>query len=313
MKKEYIILTVIMIALGAYLYFQNSDNTHYTLPQPAVIEETQISKIEILKKDLTIILNKESDLWTIGENKYPVDTTKINAVIDSLKEIKLTALISESGNYSRYELDDATKITVTAWNKDSIVRKVDIGKTASSYKHTFIKLDGNKNVYHAAKNLKSVIDTNEDKLLNKTILEFNFATTSSINITENDKKYSFSKQIEEIKVDINKDKAKDATTPIEPQEFWVSSNGEKKEKQSIEAFIKAFSSLQCDNFAKGLKKEDLKDPVYSVSLTTDKPYTLSVFKSDDETKYTCTSSMSDFTFNLSSEKIDKFKELFKKI
>ncbi len=314
MKKEYIILSIITIALGAYLYFQNSDNTHYTLPQPTVIEEAQISKIEIVKKDLTIILNKESDIWTIGENKYPVDTSKIRSILDLLKEIKLTALISESGNYARYELDDTNKIEVTAWNNDSVLRKVDIGKTASSYKHTFIKLDGNKNVYHAAENLKSIIDTNEDKLLNKTILEFNFAMTSSINITEKDKKYSFSRKMEEIKVDINKDTEQDpASTPIEPEEYWLSSNGEKKDKQGIDTFIKAFSSLQCDNFTKGLKKEDLKDPVYSVSFTTDKTYTLSVFKSDDETKYTCTSSTSDFPFNLSSEKFKEFKELFSKI
>lgn len=315
MKKEYIILTIITISLGVYLYFQNSDNTHYTLPQPGVIEDSQISKIEIVKKDFTISLKKESDEWTIGENKYPAETTKITPILGLLKEIKLTALISESGNYARYELDDASKITLTAWNKDAIVRKIDIGKTASSYKHTFIKLDGNKNVYHADKNLKSIVDKTEDQLVNKTILEFKSESAYSVNIMEGDKNYSFSKKVEEVKVEVNKDQETDKIkSPAEPEEFWASSKGEKKDKQSIETFIKAFSSLECDTFVSDVKKEELTNPVYSVSITTvNKPNTLSVYKSDDETKFICTSSKSAFPFNLSSEKIDKFKELFKKI
>lgn len=314
MKKEYIILAVVVISLGIYLYFQNADSTHYTLPQPAVIKEADITKIEITKKDLSIVLNKKDDDWTIGNAGYPADSGKLIAIFDLLKEIKLTALISESGNYPRYELDDAGKITITAWNKDSVIRKLDIGKTASSYRHTFIKLDGNKNVYHAAKNLKSVVNTTEDKLVDKTILKFNSDSALSVDITDEKQQFSFVRKMDEIKVDVTKDKEADAAkTPAEPEEFWVSANGDKKEKESLETFIKAFSNLKCDGFVKGAKKEDFQNPVYSVSVKTDAVNTLSVFKSDDEKKFICTSSTSAFPFHLSSEKIDEFKELFTKI
>ena len=316
MKKEYILLAIVTIVLGAYLYFQDSDYTQYTLPQPAVLADSDISKIEIAKKDTKLVLNKESKNWTIGEEKYPADTAKIIDLLDAIKEIKLTALISESGNYPRYELGAENKIEVTAFNQDKITRRFDVGKTASSYKHTFIKLDGNKKVYHAAKNLKSTFDISFDKVVDKTVMKLKADAAYAISTLYDGKKYDFGKKMEEIKVDINKDKEKKDETvekPSEPQETWFSAKGDKKDKSVVDAFLKKFSDLKCESFPKGMKKEDLKDPVFAVTIKTDKDYTLSAFKSDKEDTFICTSSESAFPFMISADKIKELQEAFKKI
>lgn len=313
MKKEYIILTIIIIALGAYLYFQNSDSTHYTLPQPEAITQSKITKIEIAKKDGIVSISKEDNDWFVGQNKFPADQTKLTPVLKMLKEIKLTALISESGNYARYELDDAGKSTVTAWVNDKVVIKIDIGKTASSYKHTFVKLDSNKNVYHAAQNLKSIIDKTEENFVDKTILTFKPEAAYSVKITDEDKTYSFTKTIDDVKIDVEKKDSAEKPAP-KPEEYWLSSTGDKKEKVNIDAFIKAFSNLECNNFVADLKKDALSKPIYSVTVTTvNKPNTLSVYQSEKDKDLICTSSKSNFVFNLSADKLDKFKELFTKI
>lgn len=313
MKKEYIILTIIIIALGAYLYFQNSDSTHYTLPQPDALKQAEITKIEIAKKDAIVSISKEADNWFVGQNKFPADQTKLTPVLKMLEEIKLTALISESENYTRYELGDAGKSTVTAWANDKVVRKIDIGKTASSYKHTFVKLDGNKNVYHAAQNLKSIIDKTEDNFVDKTILAFKPESAYSVQISDGEKTHSFTKKMDEVKVDVKKKDPAEKPDP-KPEEYWLSSTGEKKGKVNVEAFIKAFSNLECNSFVADLKKDTLGKPIYSVTVTTvNKPNTLSVYKSEKDKDLICTSSKSNFVFNLPADKLDKFKELFSKI
>ncbi len=314
MKKEYIVLSIVTIVLGGYLYFQNSDFTQYTLPQPVVLKDTDITKIEITKKDTKLILNKEIKNWTIGEEKYPADTAKIIGLLDSIKEIKLTALISESENYPLYDLDDENKIEVIAFNQGEILRRFEVGKTASSYKHTFIKLDGNKKVYQAAKNLKSTFDISFDRVVDRSIMKLKSDAAYAVTITDSGGKYEFAKKMEELKVKPNKDKKEEtAEKSAEPQEAWFSIKGDKKDKSVIDDYVKMFSDLKCDSYAKGMKKEDLKDPVLVVSIKTDKEYTLSVFKSDKEDKFICTSSENAFPSYLSSSQIDGFREAFKKI
>lgn len=316
MKKEYILLAIVTVALGLYLYFQNSDLTQYTLPTPEVITDTDITKIEIKKQDTELTLNKSGENWTIGAEGYPAQTAKVTEIIDLIKEIRLTALISESSSYARYELDDANKTSVTAWKDDTILRRFDIGKAASSYKHTFIRLDGDKKVYHAEKNMTSTLNTNQDKVLDKTVMSFKADAVYSFAVTDAGNKSEFAKKMEEIKVDITKDKEKDETEaekPAEPKEVWFAANGDTKDKNAILTFIKKFASLKCDRYAKGKTKEALKEPLYTFSATTDKPYTIEVFKGDNEETFICTSSENAFPFELSKSTIDGFKESFGKI
>ena len=45
-KKEYIVLVLIIAALGIYLYMRSSDRTFYQLPEIAGLEQKDIAKIE---------------------------------------------------------------------------------------------------------------------------------------------------------------------------------------------------------------------------------------------------------------------------
>jgi hypothetical protein len=63
-------------------------------------------------------------------------------MLDTLGGLTLTALVSESKNYALYELDDAQKANVKAWQGDQLKRDVDVGKAAPSFRHTFVRLAG---------------------------------------------------------------------------------------------------------------------------------------------------------------------------
>jgi hypothetical protein len=48
-KKEYLILAVLIVTLSLYVYFRQQDRTHYELPVLVEVPASEIMKIEISK------------------------------------------------------------------------------------------------------------------------------------------------------------------------------------------------------------------------------------------------------------------------
>ena len=76
-KKEYFILAGVMVALILYLVLHRSDRTHYKLPDITGVSGKQISKLEIVKADKTLVLNKKDNTWHIDPEGYPADSDKV--------------------------------------------------------------------------------------------------------------------------------------------------------------------------------------------------------------------------------------------
>ena len=114
-KKQYIILAVLIVALRLYLVFHKRDRTLYELPVLQEVPVAEITKIEISKPDgTTIALEKTDDRWLIAPEAYPAEAGKMSVVLESLGNLTLTALVSESKSYERYGLSKEEKIGVKA-------------------------------------------------------------------------------------------------------------------------------------------------------------------------------------------------------
>lgn len=313
MKKEYIVLALIIVALSAYLVFHKSDSTHYTLPVLDDLGSADISRIDLVHGTTTLTLEKTGDQWVVGEEKFPANESQITSMIKAIKELKLTALISESKNYNRYELDDENKIRVSASSKDKVIRTFDVGKTASSYKHTFVKLDTDPRVYHAENNLKSTFNKTEDNLTEKLVMNFNPETVYGIQTKDNGKEMALARKQEPVTVDVTKEEKKDQANPETqapaPKDIWTDASGKEKDNTKITAFVSLFSNLKCDHYIKGQTKESLTGPIFEVTINTDKVCTLSIFPKKDEDKtYPAISSENAFPFTLSEAKVDDIKK-----
>ena len=112
MKKEYIILVIIIIALVLYLALRKSDRTYYELPEFTEIASERISRIELKSPDSGLELTKKDDRWVVGTKEYPVDDTKVADVLSLLQDLRVTELVSESASYVRYDISDDKKINV---------------------------------------------------------------------------------------------------------------------------------------------------------------------------------------------------------
>ena len=315
-KTEYIVLGLIIIVLSAYLAFHRDGSDPVDLPGYTDISSMDITKLTISKTGNTLSISKKNGAWVLGEEGFPADEAQINAMVANIKDLKITALVSESKDYSRYDLDDAHKIRVTAFSNDKAVRTFDLGKTASSYRHTFMKFENDPRVFHAEQNFREAFDKQEIDLTQKTVLSLAPDSTTRIEGNVEKTPFVFGKKKEEVKEgESAKDEPAASKTddkkaaPSEPKtrELWTDPSGKELDVTKVSGFLNLFSSLSCVNYIKGAKKEDYADPLIQITLTGAKPSSLSIYSKKEGTGYPAVSSDTPFPFLLPDEKIEEIK------
>ncbi|HAP66570.1 MAG TPA: hypothetical protein DCQ99_01890 [Nitrospinae bacterium] len=278
-KVEYIILILIITALSAFLLLKNNNRTNYNLPQLPRIEEKDISKIILHKADEEILLAKENDEWLINKDKFSADKEKMNAIIKEIAGLNLSALVSESKNYAIYDLDKDKKIGLEVLSGDKTLLKMDIGKTASSYRHTFVKPDNDYKVYQANGNLRSAFDKKVSDLRDKSIMRFD-EDIAEVILNDGRREMKITKKI---------------TLADSGAAEWTADKNEKIKGNEIEQIINNLRNMNCDDFAEGKTKDDFDKFIYKIELKGNKTYSISFIEKKDD-KYIAISSKNAYPF-----------------
>jgi hypothetical protein len=320
MKKEYIILAAIIIGLSLYLTIHKSDKVHYTLPEIAKVAQKEITKIEISKKNESITLTRQGDEWVIGPDAYPADSGKINKILDIISDLSLTALVSESENYIRYDLSEDQRIHVRAFKGDALEREFDIGKAAPSFRHTFVKIGKDPKVYHAREDFQSQFEQTVDSLRDKTVLSFNGNEIQEIAIAKGDRSLALLKKQIPVEVKPNKDSVKpdkdskeEKNRLPETKTIWQDGDGKTVEDSKINSLLSSLSTLKCKSYLPG-EKEELKEPIYTVNLRGTDEQSLSIFKkaTDESLEYPAISSWNRYAFVLEGSRAENIMSVFEK-
>ncbi len=295
MKKEYLILAVLIFALSAYLVLKKDNWQNYTLPEPVKIEKGKIDKIVINKKNLPIELSKEGEKWVVTDKKFTADMTQVNKLLDVVRNLKISALISESRDLIRYELDDDHAVDVNVFKDKQLLLSFKIGKTAPSANHTFIMLAGDTRIFQADKNFKNQFNTSIDALRDKQVLTFNEASIKQITL----EKQGVSKRLKALPSnDDKKDEKKEA--PVS----WKFDDGSSPDKEALTNLLSSLAFLTCERFPDNLTKEELEktSPLIKITLENEEPVVLNLFDLDNGDSMAGTSSMSPYAFALESYK-----------
>jgi len=297
-KTEYIILILVVIFSLFYLIFRQNNRINYKLPQLKPLEIAKIDKIVIKNSENSIILKKEGEKWRVGDENYKANKDSVDKIIKDLSELNIVTLVSERKNYNLYELDGSNKIDVKAFTGNTSMREFLIGKVASTYDHTFVKLDKDPNVYQAEGSIKDDFSKSIDDLRDKTVLSVNKNDVTSIKIVKGNDEYLIKKEINS-KIDA---KSKDKKKSIEVS--WKSDN-KNLSKDKIESLLNRFVSLDCSSFIYDKDKNDLKlkNPIYSVELITPgKTFSVKIFerKEKDKGEYPAITSESKYFFFLNA-------------
>lgn len=302
--KEFIVLAVVILLLGSYLFLRNSDRSQYELPSVSPVKNKEISRIEITSLENKIELIRSGDQWQIGDKKYPADGTKIKNILEELEGLKLTALVSEAKAYARYDLSDEKKISVKAWAGDQLVRDIEIGKNADTYQHTFVRLSDNPNVYHARNNFRRTFDQTIETLRDKTVLSFNTADIREIQISSAGhslnltlEKQSAEKLQPETETTAETD---DASSSKESDTVWLIKDGGPASADAVQRLLSQLAHLTCTGYWPEDQANRFEKPVRTILLRGDQTYSLSIFeKQDSETSYPAISNQNSYPFVLS--------------
>jgi len=313
-KKEFVILAALIVLLSLYLVFYNSDRTKYQLPAVPDIVKKDISKIELTAPKASIALAREDDAWTIGPQKYLADDKKMTRILDVIDTFTLTDLVSESENYIRYELDEENKIRVTAYEDGEPAIAFDIGKTAPSFRHTFTRLGEDPRVFYADGNFRSSFEQTVDTLRDKNVLSFDKNDIQSLSIVKGETALTFSKVQVPVEKPEKEGEKTDAPPETEPETelVWQNDKGEKIKQSKIDRLLNALSKLACYSYPDVVKREDLTEAIYTVTLKGTADHSLSLFSKleKDASEYPGVSSQSKYVFAMSASQSDNFMSIF---
>ena len=316
LKKEYVILAVVIVGLSIYLLTRQTDRTLYRLPQLPPVSAKSITRIDITGPDGTISLNRADDSWTIGEQKYPADRAKVSQMLDAISDLSLTAMMSESKDYVRYDLTDKNKISVKTWAGKTPERDFDIGKIGPSFRHTFVKLAGDANVYQARNNFRATFEQGVEDLRDKVVLSFAASDIQEIRLTKGMEAMTLARHETPLPKETGEkeenDPAKEAAPPLKAKMVWQTSDGRTAASAKVDELLAAVSQLVCEKYITDHVAADYKDPIYTLELEGQKAHRLSIFAKQNETdnSYPAVSSDSSYPFFLSEWKAKQLMPTF---
>lgn len=293
-KKEYLILGVIVAMLAVYLYERSSDRTLYTLPALPALAASDITKIQMTRGGETVVLVRQDGRWVIDPPGWPVDPKTAQEMLDTLAGLTLTALVAESKNYSLYELDDAHKVNVKAWQGDQLRRDIDIGKAAPSFRHTFVRIAGDDRVFHAQDNISFRFRAAANDLRDKTVLAFNREDIQEIQIAQGAAQASLTR---------TSSKAEPPAAGQPAPATWQGADGQTANSAAVLGLLGELSNLRCEQFIDDRDRAGLGAPVYSIVLKGPQDYRLTLFApgAKDAPTTPAVSSGSTYPFLLSED------------
>lgn len=310
MKKEYIILIVLIIGLIAYLGLKKDNQVHYELPTIPQVDTTRIDRVEISKADRLVVLNKGENGWTVSDKKFSANPEDIEQMIGTLKAIKLSALVSEAKDLARYELDDTHAVKVKALAGKEAVRSFVIGKTAPSYNHTFIYLDDkDRTVYQANGNFKSQFDKEIADFRDKKVLEFDATRVNKLTLEKQGQIVTLIKSQTPETTDQEKEEIKKnliEKKPVPEESIWKKEDGSVTDQKTISDLLSSLSKLECQAFLDEDKAARLKEiqPSCKILLENDKTFILNLFNKNENQDVEGSCSYTPYAFTLTSYKAE---------
>ncbi|MDY0222264.1 MAG: DUF4340 domain-containing protein [Desulfobacterium sp.] len=306
MKKEFLILAAIIAGLSAYLIFHSDERQNYTLPDLAQVNVEAITTLAIEKNGKTVNLYRENDGWTISDRHYPADTVTVKKLLDVVEELRVSALVSQSQDYLRYDLSPEQTIRVTARKGEEILRSFEIGKTAPTNRHTFVKLSGHKGVYHAPGDFRRDFDRDVEGFRSKEVFKFDREALTSLVVEQGDvRRMFFTVQPNDRDMDVETNKDQDQDMDIKSSS-WRAEDGNPVDVDKLDSLAADLAYVDCASYTHGDSDND-KDhgtpPLLKIIVTSGsgdrvKTFDLVLHEKTEDNDYRAASSQTIYPFIL---------------
>ncbi|HAK44976.1 MAG TPA: hypothetical protein DCO79_03520 [Spirochaeta sp.] len=244
---EYIILAAVAVLLLLYIIFRSAGNINYVLPEPAAVDFENISRITVegpMKGLADLEFSKTEDQWFIEPEGWQAENSNLVAIAKALGDLKVTDLISTSGNPGVYALDEQQRVLVKAWEGDDLIREVWVGKVSNNGIYTYMMFPGNENIYSVRGNLPSRVK-DKNSMRDKRFLQIARDSVQKMTLTSTD-------SLEPVVL------TKDLTT------IWGSESFE-ADDAAVKAVVNMFDPLRCKDF---LYEQPSGSPAWNIEILT---------------------------------------------
>ena len=185
MKTRKLVLIIADVVLLAVCIVQGilaaHDGVKYFKLQETPDEYTIVTPAE------TIHLVQENEKW-IMNGKYAAGASSVKNFADAVENIRALDKVASAGEVvnTKYELTEGKKISVEVKKGNKVVRSLELGKDASSGSQTYITVDGGKEIYLAAGNLRTIFDKSISSLRDRYVWSADKNELTSVTISKAD-------------------------------------------------------------------------------------------------------------------------------
>jgi len=268
-------------------------------------------EIVVTAKDYSLHLYMKEGVWVINDQAYPADENSVGNLEMRVRDVKITDLISEGGYYEKYDLSEDRAVTVTVKKGGAVLRTLMIGKAGGKSSHSYVRLDGSKEIYLAAGIQQDEFRPLPDSLRNKIIFDLKGKEVESFTFTAAGRTYDFHKKA-----------AVDEKTGEEPKAVaaWYCKGYDKQplDDTMISNMLYIFSPLRAVSLPVD-KKENELGKIYATAVIRSEgvEYDVKIYSGQENGNYYAVSSKSQYIFTMGPWQTEKIvikniKDLMKK-
>lgn len=150
-KKNYKLIVIFVILAAVAYLIKTAPLANHKLEAETVfggLEENKIDKIEIVKNENSIILEKKNSLWVVASSgDFKAEQERIGNIITQIISAKQLALVSENfEKQAKYQVEDKdTRVRFFAG--DNLAADFFVGKTGTSSNTNYLRMADSSNVY----------------------------------------------------------------------------------------------------------------------------------------------------------------------
>ena len=281
---QHLILGIISVLLLLYIIFRSTGNINYELPEFSTVEPDSISRISIVGPDTQLDFTKTEGQWFIAPEGWQAENSNLTAIAKAIGDMNVADLISTSGNPGIYDLEEDQRFLVKAYEGESVVRELYVGKVSNNGIYTYVMFPGDDNIYSVRGNLPSRVKE-KNEMRDKRFVQI--ARNSVLKMTLNG----------ETPVTLYKD----------PTEIWRSDSFE-PDDAAVKSVVNMLDPLRCKDF---LYEQPSGTAEWSIDILTESgTVTLEIWSETAEEIYPARSSQNGYLVQATPYAVEKILAAF---
>ena len=289
-----IILFSLALILAVIYAFQLAFSHNTNVKDITISEE--IDSLVIQSQNQTVHLTKKGDTWFV--ETFVADSALVSSLVSEMSNIKLLGLITRnSDSKAHYGLDESEKIGVCAYASQKELRRLTIGKNASTGNQCYVQVDNKPEIYLENSGLHDLFSVTVDSLRSLDVYSIVASEIKEVSVESQDGKFT----LKRLESDSNSEwNLIENTTSVEYTALDFA---------KVNSWVNSLASLRASSWLNEESKENQNEKHFTIILrNVEKTIKITIFEKDSEEDAICLCSETPYQFSISDFVSQKFQK-----